>query len=196
MQDSCILQRFQNILVRKRFERKASSENDDSIATPTEDGEGGVPKPRADSEDRTKNGSRRGRHNPIAILKERRQKKLAEKQELQKGKSKELTLASSEQLDQNLVHNRRPFAGAGVKSTKKNLQPREVVVPYSQFRKERFYDWPPDPTVARVTPIRFDDRQLALNHGVLSTEKDMEDYLKLRRATILSVADVSELWNT
>lgn len=40
---------------------------------------------------------------------------------------------------------------------KKSLSPREVLVPYSRFRKERFYDFPPDPTVARCSVIKFDD---------------------------------------
>jgi len=32
-------------------------------------------------------------------------------------------------------------------------QPRAVAIPYSRLRKERFFDWPPDPTVSRATPI-------------------------------------------
>lgn len=35
----------------------------------------------------------------------------------------------------------------------KKLRPREVAVPYSKLRKDRFYDWPPDPTVSRATPV-------------------------------------------
>ena len=41
--------------------------------------------------------------------------------------------------------------GHTTSSTK--LQPRAVAIPYSRFKKERFYDWPPDPTVSRATPI-------------------------------------------
>jgi hypothetical protein len=41
--------------------------------------------------------------------------------------------------------------GQATSSTK--LQPRAVAIPYSRFKKERFYDWPPDPTVSRATPI-------------------------------------------
>lgn len=41
--------------------------------------------------------------------------------------------------------------GQSTSSTK--LQPRAVAIPYSRFKKERFYDWPPDPTVSRATPI-------------------------------------------
>jgi hypothetical protein len=35
----------------------------------------------------------------------------------------------------------------------KKLQPRAVAIPYSRLTKSRFYDWPPDPTVSRATPI-------------------------------------------
>lgn len=37
-------------------------------------------------------------------------------------------------------------------STKKS-QPRAVVIPYGRLKKDRFFDWPPDPTVSRATPI-------------------------------------------
>lgn len=36
---------------------------------------------------------------------------------------------------------------------KKNVPPRGVIIPYSRLRKERFYDWPPDPSVSRATPL-------------------------------------------
>ena len=41
----------------------------------------------------------------------------------------------------------------GQSSSNKKLQPRAVAIPYSRLKKERFYDWPPDPTVSRATPI-------------------------------------------
>jgi hypothetical protein len=39
------------------------------------------------------------------------------------------------------------------KGSGRRLAPRSVAVPYSRFRKDRFYDWPPDPTVSRATPV-------------------------------------------
>ena len=46
------------------------------------------------------------------------------------------------------------FSGLhGHTTSNTKLQPRAVAIPYSRFRKERFYDWPPDPTVSRATPI-------------------------------------------
>jgi hypothetical protein len=41
----------------------------------------------------------------------------------------------------------------GQSTSSSKLQPRAVAIPYSRFKKERFYDWPPDPTVSRATPI-------------------------------------------
>ena len=33
--------------------------------------------------------------------------------------------------------------------------PRGVTIPYTRLRKDRFYDWPPDPTVSKATPMSF-----------------------------------------
>jgi len=41
----------------------------------------------------------------------------------------------------------------GKTSSSQKLQPRCIVVPYGRFKKDRFYDWPPDPTVSRATPM-------------------------------------------
>jgi hypothetical protein len=46
--------------------------------------------------------------------------------------------------------------------TSRKIQPRSVAVPYSRFKKDRFFDWPPDPTVSRATPLipwQFDTPQ-------------------------------------
>ena len=48
----------------------------------------------------------------------------------------------------------RPAFSTGHNSRiSKKVRPREVAVPYSKLRKDRFYDWPPDPTVSRATPV-------------------------------------------
>ena len=54
-----------------------------------------------------------------------------------------------------MIRERPPFSSAlhGQSSSKK-LSPRSVAIPYSRVRKERFYDWPPDPTVSRATPLQ------------------------------------------
>jgi hypothetical protein len=38
----------------------------------------------------------------------------------------------------------------------RKMRPRSVTVPYSRFKKDRFYDWPPDPTFSKATPQVFD----------------------------------------
>ena len=53
-----------------------------------------------------------------------------------------------------MVGERPPFSSdLHGQSSSKKLSPRSIAVPYSRVRKERFYDWPPDPTVSRATPI-------------------------------------------
>lgn len=37
----------------------------------------------------------------------------------------------------------------------KQKNPRSVAIPYTPFKKSRFFDWPPDPTVSRATPMMF-----------------------------------------
>lgn len=74
------------------------------------------------------------------------------------GKDSSLAQNMNQQVPNQL---RRPAFSTqhNARTLKKGLMPREVVVPYSKFRKERFYDWPPDPTVSRATPVPLSDRQ-------------------------------------
>ncbi|KAL7580121.1 hypothetical protein ACA910_012880 [Epithemia clementina (nom. ined.)] len=55
-----------------------------------------------------------------------------------------------------VAQDRPPFSSDIHATNNRKLQPRSVVVPYSRLRKERFYDWPPDPTVSRATPLEFE----------------------------------------
>jgi hypothetical protein len=50
---------------------------------------------------------------------------------------------------------RPPFHSGlhGQSSSSTKVQPRAVAIPYTRLKKERFYDWPPDPTVSRATRI-------------------------------------------
>ena len=43
----------------------------------------------------------------------------------------------------------------GQSTTNRRTNPRAVTVPYSCLKKDRFFDWPPDPTVSRATPMPF-----------------------------------------
>jgi hypothetical protein len=93
---------------------------------------------------RNKKGPRRRLQNRIAQIKERRRLKRDE---------------SLDSLDETCPM-RPPFsAHKPTKSTSRTnqLAPRELVVPYTRGRTERFYDWPPDPTVARATPISLSE---------------------------------------
>lgn len=42
-----------------------------------------------------------------------------------------------------------------VQATSSRKTPRSVAIPYSRLKKDRFFDWPPDPTVSRATPMPF-----------------------------------------
>jgi hypothetical protein len=43
----------------------------------------------------------------------------------------------------------------GQTSTSRKMHPRAIAIPYSRLKKDRFFDWPPDPTVSRATPMTF-----------------------------------------
>ena len=58
----------------------------------------------------------------------------------------------------------------------RKIQPRSVAVPYSRFKKDRFFDWPPDPTVSRATPLipwQFDVPQQQAKTNEPATEMIM-----------------------
>jgi hypothetical protein len=93
--------------------------------------------------------------------------------------------------------NERPaFESAlhGQSSSSRKLQPRSVVIPYSRLKKERFYDWPPDPTVSRATPIQtlakkldeLDDSLTASVPDIAMPEHDDEDQPSTLRRRIPS----------
>lgn len=53
----------------------------------------------------------------------------------------------------DLYQSPRPAFYAHTRPARRTQVPRDVAVPYFRFRKDRFYDWPPDPTVSRATPM-------------------------------------------
>lgn len=62
--------------------------------------------------------------------------------------------ASAKMDSMNAEMERPPFQSAlHGQSSGRRLQPRSVAIPYSRLKKDRFYDWPPDPTVSRATPM-------------------------------------------
>lgn len=70
------------------------------------------------------------------------------------GRSKKQKDDAEEEINEaELYQSPRPAFCANARGTKRTQVPRDVAVPYFRFRKDRFYDWPPDPTVSRATPL-------------------------------------------
>ena len=72
---------------------------------------------------------------------------------LNRKKDDEIGQESDEIKEAEMFHSPRPAFFAHTKPSKRTQVPRDVAVPYFRFRKDRFYDWPPDPTVSRATPM-------------------------------------------
>ena len=68
-------------------------------------------------------------------------------------KDEEEEMREQELKEAELYQSPRPPFFAAAKPTRRTVVPRDVAVPYFRFRKDRFYDWPPDPTVSRATPM-------------------------------------------
>ena len=70
------------------------------------------------------------------------------------GRSKRKEEENEEEINEaDLYHSPRPAFYAHTRPSRRTQVPRDVAVPYFRFRKDRFYDWPPDPTVSRATPL-------------------------------------------
>jgi hypothetical protein len=82
------------------------------------------------------------------------------------GSRKEETEEIEEVNEADLYHSPRPAFYAHTKPTRRTQIPRDVAVPYFRFRKERFFDWPPDPTVSRATPLLSGDAARGLGGSV------------------------------
>ena len=70
-----------------------------------------------------------------------------------KGKSKKGDYEALYEDTEEKIEQRPAFSTGHNSRISKKVRPREVAVPYSKLRKDRFYDWPPDPTVSRATPV-------------------------------------------
>lgn len=151
---------FQNICLRKYIEKRAAAkeiEESERVDEPAADRRDGLTKrlsarfgksrdqateETADSKDVTdeKTDTRRG------FFAKRRQN------ETRRTPSRQTSQVEAiEEADEQ----RPAFESAlhGQTTSSKKLQPKAVAIPYSRLKKERFYDWPPDPTVSRATPI-------------------------------------------
>lgn len=114
-------------------------------------------------------GARRRLQNKIAHMMERRRVK------------KEEGSVSTEEPPP--VPPRPAFIGVArhPKSSKVPLEPREVVVPYTRIRTERFYYWPPDPTVSRATPIALLENGFVEEISIPAPDEDVSPHSHLRR---------------
>jgi len=78
----------------------------------------------------------------------------------------------------------------GSSSSSKKIEPRAVAIPYSRLKKDRFFDWPPDPTVSRATPMDIfpeameDIDSLTLSVAIPEQEDEFPSSLRRRHAPI------------
>ena len=94
----------------------------------------------------------------IRILRERRGSKTKGKEESKKSNDVK-ALVVDEVKEDNIVAKTPQFSVCNHLHLVKGQIPKErmptedyeLVIPYSPFRKQRFYDWPPDRSVSRVT---------------------------------------------
>jgi hypothetical protein len=136
---------LQNIAVRKYLEKRAKEKEQDEKETKERDKFLEKPQPG------------KGIYVPP-----QQAKPAAEEASVAKGKTKRMWGRSRKAKDEkeeeevneaDLYHSPRPAFFAHTRPTRRTAVPRDVAVPYFRFRKDRFYDWPPDPTVSRATPL-------------------------------------------
>lgn len=162
---------WQNIAVRKYLERRAKEKEHDEkeakerekFLEKTKDGEGSV-------------------YVPPQL---QQAKAAAEDPSVTKGKKKKGWGRSRKGKDENaeeevneadLYHSPRPAFFAHTRPTRRTAVPRDVAVPYFRFRKDRFYYWPPDPTVSRATPLLATSTEAQNEFDINdSTHPDYED---------------------
>jgi hypothetical protein len=136
---------LQNIAVRKYLEKRAkekeqddkeSKEQDKHLEKPQTPGKGAYVPPQAPTP-----------AEEASVAKSKTKRKWG------RGRKAKDEKEEDEVNEADLYHSPRPAFFAHTRPTRRTAVPRDVAVPYFRFRKERFYDWPPDPTVSRATPL-------------------------------------------
>lgn len=153
----------QNIAVRKYLERRAKERESEEKEEKAKEEIDAQPKiDDLNSKDSGPNASRKAKE------KEEKDKADAGKKKRRwgRGRKKDEEAEQDEINEAELYHSPRPAFYAHTRPTKRTQVPRDVAVPYFRFRKDRFFDWPPDPTVSRATPM--------LTHGV-GVDDDHDD---------------------
>jgi len=138
---------LQNIAVRKYLERRArEKEADDAEKAEREKAEA-----KANKAAQTQVVSSKAKAAEEAAAAKAKKKKKGSL--FGRKKDDDETEVGEDINEADLYHSPRPAFYAHTKPTRRTQVPRDVAVPYFRFRKERFYDWPPDPTVSRATPL-------------------------------------------
>lgn len=103
-----------------------------------------------------------------------------EKSKFRLGRNRKKSEDMDDELTEaELYQSPRPAFSANARGTKRSQIPHDVAIPYFRFRKDRFYDWPPDPTVSRATPL----------HGIVEEEDTYDNGTKLSLADFLDQPD-------
>eukprot|EP00547_Thalassionema_nitzschioides_P007542 CAMPEP_0194205528 /NCGR_PEP_ID=MMETSP0156-20130528/4774_1 /TAXON_ID=33649 /ORGANISM="Thalassionema nitzschioides, Strain L26-B" /LENGTH=1402 /DNA_ID=CAMNT_0038931819 /DNA_START=177 /DNA_END=4385 /DNA_ORIENTATION=+ len=125
-------------------------------------------------------------NNSLVSLKERRHKK--DTHDFREGKRilPHNSTTSETKSSSQIPEKRRKFKA--VQGSRKFADPREIIVPYSRIRMERFSNWPPDPTVARATPIpsnlNFSNRDRTLSSSLIERSSVQSSPSNLRRRIV------------
>jgi len=82
--------------------------------------------------------------------------------------SSSMSSKKDDELDTYSSSANRVFYGQHKKDTNASassstIEPRQVHVPHTPFRRDRFYDWPPSPAVSRATPLNFSNMSNSSN---------------------------------
>jgi len=135
----------QNIAVRKYLERRAKERESEEKEEKS-----------LEEKDAEKSSKTKSKEEEKKKAKEKEAKDKAEAKKKKRGwglRKKGDEDEENEQNEADLYHSPRPAFHAYTRPAKRTTVPRDVAVPYFRFRKDRFYDWPPDPTVSRATPM-------------------------------------------
>jgi hypothetical protein len=173
----------QNIAVRRYLERRSKEKEQD-----------GKEQKERDKVNAEMSANRQGFQAPQGYQMDNKPKAAAASASEGKGKPKRMWGRGRKNKDEpeeeevneaELYHSPRPAFYAHTRPTRRTQVPRDVAVPYFRFRKDRFYDWPPDPTVSRATPLLAPGGALSPDYGGIpddsmhhnqSSDNDMHDY--------------------
>lgn len=85
-------------------------------------------------------------------------------------------VSDSNVSEENIEETRPAFKSElrGQSASSRKMVPRAVTIPYSRVKKDRFFDWPPDPFVSRATPMSFRQAPTSSQHPQLTSSPARE----------------------